>query len=194
MLEYGRIRDRALLICEPGLEFIRAFMAYLYAGITAIPINLPNPTQKDTVTRFMAIAGNARPSLVLTHTAIRERLFADYGKTGPLTDAHWIVTDQCDTVPLLAIDKLATLRDNELALLQYTSGSTRAPKGVMVLHKNLMHNSRLIRKAFRHDEISFFGVIWLPHYHDMGLMGGIFYTGAAAVLMSPGAFIHHPLL
>jgi len=145
----------------------------------------------------MAIAENARPSIALTHFDIYESLVADYAKSGPLAGAHWIVADQCNAIPPLAVDELATPQDNDLALLQYTSGSTRSPKGTMVLHKNLMHNAHLIRKAFRHDEISFSGVTWLPHYHDMGLMGGILqtmYLGAATVLMSPSAFIRHPLL
>nr|VFK64420.1 MAG: thioester reductase domain-containing protein [Candidatus Kentron sp. UNK]VFK71073.1 MAG: thioester reductase domain-containing protein [Candidatus Kentron sp. UNK] len=202
MLEQGRVKasgmkDRALLIFEPGLEFIKGFMACLYAGITAVPVCPPNPAQRDTVTRFLAIAENAEPAIVLTHADIREGLIADYGKTGSLAKAHWIVADHCDVVPPLAVDRLAAPQDNDLALLQYTSGSTRAPRGVMVSHRNLMHNARLIRKGFRHDEVSFSEVHWLPHYHDMGLMGGILqtmYLGAAAVLMSPSAFIRHPVL
>src|SRR3954463_11235144 len=78
-----------------------------------------------------------------------------------------------------------------LAFLQYTSGSTADPKGVMVSHGNLLHNEEVIRRACDHDESSTF-VSWLPMYHDMGLIGGVLqplYTGASCALMAPVAFL-----
>src|SRR5207245_6477600 len=84
---------------------------------------------------------------------------------------------------------------SSLALFQYTSGSTAAPRGVMLTHSNLLHNSALMQRCFEHSSESR-GIIWVPPYHDMGLIAGIlqpFYLYSSMILMSPMAFLQRPL-
>ena len=113
--------------------------------------------------------------------------------------------DLLSHVPVLATDETARdrsvqwnapeLSGDTLACLQYTSGSTSAPKGVMLTHANLLFNSKLIGTCFGHSSRSR-GVIWLPPYHDMGLIGGILqpmYIGLPVTLMAPAAFLQRPL-
>jgi amino acid adenylation domain-containing protein len=186
--------ERALLLYPPGLDYIAAFFGCLYAGLVAVPAYPPNPARLDrTLGRLQAIVQDARPAAALTTSAIRplaELLAAQDAVFQPIT---WIATDALD--PRLA----DTWRPPEvgaetLAFLQYTSGSTATPKGVMLTHRNLLHNSAQIKRCFGHSSASR-GVIWLPPYHDMGLIGGILqplYAGFPVTLLSPVAFLQQP--
>ena len=112
----------------------------------------------------------------------------------------WLATD---TVPddLAGQWRRPALTAEDLAFLQYTSGSTSDPKGVMVTHGNLVHNLAVIHRAFGLDRIHADGiepvsVWWLPAYHDMGLIGGILgavYNEGQLILMSPTSFLKRPL-
>jgi len=107
---------------------------------------------------------------------------------------RWLATDAIDS-NLAEQWQQPVLDSTSLTLFQYTSGSTAAPRGAMLTHGNLLHNSALIQHYFEHTAESR-GVIWLPHYHDMGLIGGIlqpFYAGFPVTLMSPVAFLQRPL-
>ncbi len=186
--------ERALLLYPPGLEYIAAFFGCLYAGVIAVPAYPPHPARLErTFPRLRAIALDAQPAVALTTTAIlpmAEALFAQAADTGGL---RWLATDRGAGEP--AAWHAPTIGDATLAFLQYTSGSTGTPKGVMLTHGNLLHNSALIRRYFAHGPDSR-GVIWLPPYHDMGLIGGIIqplYAGFPVVLMSPVAFLQQPL-
>lgn len=187
--------DRTLLMFEPGLEFIQSFMACIYAGITAVPISAPNPAQRETVTRFNSIVENSKATLLLTTNSLIDSLQTALDSNvqqGP----SWLGFESCFQTDIMPPHEIATVEDNVIALLQYTSGSTRAPKGVLVSHENLMHNARLIRTGMRQDTMSPIGVHWLPSYHDMGLMGGILQTiflGGSSILLSPSGFIRRPL-
>lgn len=186
--------ERALLIYPPGLDFVAAWFGCAYAGATAVVVPPPHPAR---VRRFMssaaAIASDARPAVVLTTAAIRESLPAPAAQTDDLRAARWLATDR--DVPESAAqwqDPAAT--SDAIAFLQYTSGSTTAPKGVMVTHGNLMHNLRAIEATFWHpsDRGS---VSWLPPYHDMGLIGAVLgplYLGSPVTLLSPVAFVQRP--
>ncbi|MCI0397262.1 MAG: fatty acyl-AMP ligase [Chloroflexi bacterium] len=190
----GTTGERALLLYPPGLAYIAAFFGCLYAGIVAVPTYPPDPLRlKQTLPRFQAIVQDARPAVVLTTESIlamARGLFATYPGLGAL---HWMATDA------LADDWADQWRppqvDGEvLAFLQYTSGSTAAPKGVMVSHANLLHNLSYIQQAFQlsSDSVS---LTWLPHIHDMGLIDGILqplYSGCSAYLMSPLMFVQRP--
>lgn len=176
--------DRALLLFKPGLDFVVAFAGCLRAGIVAVPTMLPGP--HEGIRRLSAIIENCHPSIVLSHTEARVAL-----------DGHDI------PCPILEIDHIkpsahsdsAPPRKSDLALLQYTSGSTGTPKGVMIRHENLMSNIGLLIKRFKVDQANS-TVSWLPHYHDMGLIGPILtflVAGRPAVLMAPSDFLREPL-
>lgn len=178
---------RALLVYPSGLEFIEAFFGCLYAGIVAVPVHLPSRRQ---AARLAAVAADAAPDLILglaeTGGNFRDELARQSG-------AHWVATD------LLGDGSAESwtppdLSPESLAFLQYTSGSTGDPKGVMVSHGNLLANQEAIRRSFGHTERCTV-VGWLPLHHDMGLIGNVLqplYLGSLAVLMPPLAFLEKP--
>jgi acyl-CoA synthetase (AMP-forming)/AMP-acid ligase II len=185
---YQTMGERALLLYPPGLEFVAAFFGCLYAGVVAVPVYPPRRDKKNT--RLEAIIVDARATIVLTTasllTTIQEAL--------PLVNRHCIATDDLPNDVASAWQE-PKINSQSLAFLQYTSGSTGIPKGVMVSHGNLVHNSTLIHQLFGHNPQSR-GVIWLPLYHDMGLIGGVLqplYEGVPVTLMSPISFLKKPL-
>ncbi len=187
----GLSGERVLLLHPPGLDFVVGFLGCLMAGGVAVPVQPPG--SRRHVGRLAGVVADAAPAAVLTTAALRDRLEPAASEVPGLAECDWIVservTDESEelwTPPVLAPD--------DLAFLQYTSGSTGDPKGVMVSHGNLLRNEEAIRRAFRQDERSVV-VSWLPLYHDMGLIGGVLqplYTGARCVLMSPAAFLQRP--
>jgi acyl-CoA synthetase (AMP-forming)/AMP-acid ligase II len=189
------IGGRALLLYPQGLEFVSAFFGCLYAGIVAIPAPLPDPIRlKRTLPRLQSLVDDAQASLVLTDlrnsTAIAE--------SRALSSVELVATDRFtdgDTGAELAARWESPAIDGDtLAYLQYTSGSTSAPKGVMVSHGNLMRHCAHIRQAwdYRPDSIA---ATWLPYFHDFGLVDGLIqplFTGASTFAMSPVAFYMRP--
>ncbi|HTG35648.1 MAG TPA: non-ribosomal peptide synthase/polyketide synthase [Thermoanaerobaculia bacterium] len=188
----GAEGERALLLYPPGLDFVAAFFGCLYGGVTAVPAYPPRSSR--LLPRLRAIAGDARPKVVLTTRALLAGAEAMAGRLPELAGARWVATDDLD--PALAEEwREPAVDGGTLAFLQYTSGSTSLPKGVMVTHGNLLHNQEMIRQAFGQSERSVI-VGWLPLYHDMGLIGNVLqplYVGAPCVLMSPVAFLQRPL-
>ncbi|MET0395452.1 MAG: fatty acyl-AMP ligase, partial [Longimicrobiaceae bacterium] len=187
----GARGERALLLYPPGLEYIAALFGCFYAGVTAVPAYPPRRNKTDP--RLQSIVEDCAPTLALATRELvgeREGLCAHTPELGGL---RWIATED---VPA---DEAQGWRDPEvsgdtLAFLQYTSGSTAAPKGVMVSHGNLLHNFAVI-EGFCGYTPQTRSVIWLPPYHDMGLIGGILqplFTGYWAALFSPVAFIQRP--
>ncbi|MBS2963707.1 fatty acyl-AMP ligase, partial [Actinocrinis puniceicyclus] len=191
-----------LLLLPPGLEYVACFLGCLYAGAIAVPAYPPD-TQRfgQSMPRLAAIARDARATHALTTDALarfaatkREQI-EELG----LGALRWVATDPLDDA---AADRWpqpgAAPADTggSLAFLQYTSGSTAEPKGVMVSNANLVSNLRSIHLRLRHDRDSAM-VSWLPPYHDMGLIGGILsplYGGFPAHLMAPMTFVARPLL
>ncbi|HEV7516238.1 MAG TPA: condensation domain-containing protein, partial [Thermoanaerobaculia bacterium] len=196
-LQHARMQgERALLLFPPGLDFIAAFWGCLYAGAVAVPAYPPKERSSQLDPRLLAILQDARPRAVLTTSAILVRLqglAARLPGLPGLTALTWIAVDD---VPLAAAEgwEDPNLAPSALAFLQYTSGSTALPKGVMVGHGNLLHNEEMIRRAFGQSATSVI-VGWLPLYHDMGLIGNVLqplYVGARCILMSPLAFLQRP--
>ncbi|REK12472.1 MAG: aminotransferase class I/II-fold pyridoxal phosphate-dependent enzyme [Planctomycetota bacterium] len=184
--------ERALLLYPAGLDFIAAFFGCLYAGVVAVPAYPPR--RNRSLTRIQSIADDADARVALTTFAVWERVQPVLDQTPDLTKIEWLCTDQ---LPEKIENQWQSpdVHGDTLAFLQYTSGSTGVPKGVMLTHANLMHNSASIAYAFEHTR-SGGGVFWLPSYHDMGLIGGILqplYIGRPNVLMSPMAFLQKPL-
>lgn len=189
LVDSGLAGKRVLLAFPPGLDFVAALYGCFYAAVIAVP--LPYIAGKRGGERISAIRNDARPAGVLTNL----RLESDAKEMiGELANQRlvWIVTDTLEAERLF---DGPTPESEALALLQYTSGSTSDPKGVMLSHANLIANCAMIKDAFGHDERSC-GVSWLPLFHDMGLVGHVLqpvYLGALSVLMSPLSFLQRPV-
>jgi amino acid adenylation domain-containing protein len=185
------VGERVLLIFPPGIEYIAGFLGCLYAGAVAVPAYPPrfnhNPQGLE------AIITDAQATIALTASQILPRLTPLAYENSALNSLRWLTIESI-SADLVDEWRLPAIDADSLAFLQYTSGSTRRPKGVMISHKNLLHNERLIQQAFRQSEQSIV-INWLPLYHDMGLIGGVLqplYLGAKAILMSPMAFLTRP--
>ncbi|KFA88774.1 peptide synthetase [Archangium violaceum Cb vi76] len=192
----ARTGERAVLLYPPGLEYVAGFFGCVYAGLVAVPAYPPEPTRLErTLPRLRAIIRDARASVVLTISFIREMGESLFEQAPELAALRWVATDAIDEGVEAGWQRPEATRDS-LAFLQYTSGSTGDPKGVRLSHGNLLHNLSLISRAFEVRAESV-GVIWLPPYHDMGLIGGILqplYAGFHTALMSPLAFLRRPRL
>jgi acyl-CoA synthetase (AMP-forming)/AMP-acid ligase II len=184
--------ERALLLYQPGLDFVAAFFGCLYAGVVAVPAYPPRKNQN--LSRLQAIAQDAQAKIILTSTSLLESLQASSTQENLGFGLHWLATDGLST-DLASTWQQPKISDHTLAFLQYTSGSTGNPKGVMVSHGNLLANSSVIHKMFGHSAHTK-GVIWLPPYHDMGLIGGILqplYAGFPVILMASVDFLQKPM-
>ena len=185
--------DRALLVYPAGLEFISAFFGCMYAGVIAVPATYPKP--KRPMPRLQRIALDCDAHVALSTAQTLTTLDPDLLSADAAT-SQWVATDEL-TDDLGDLWQRPAIEGDELAFLQYTSGSTSDPKGVMVSHANLLSNLECIRQSFgigdsEEDVASSTGVSWLPAYHDMGLIGGILtamYMGGRTVLMSPTSFL-----
>ncbi len=184
--------ERAILLYPPGLDFLTAFFGCLYASTVAVPVFPPAPMVDERgMERLRAILRDARPRFLLTTAVIAELAEALLPGVPELSSAHWIATD---TALQEESTRHAPSVKEGLAFLQYTSGSTASPKGVMVSHANLLHNLAYGDATERNDADSV-SVSWLPVYHDMGLIEGTLlplYRGYPAYLMPPGAFLQRP--
>jgi acyl-CoA synthetase (AMP-forming)/AMP-acid ligase II len=179
-----------VLACSSGLDFVRLFFGCLCARVLAVPANVPR--RSESLGRLESIMANSGAKAVICSGETQDRFADIVSNASPLRRAAWI-----DVAELLHAEGAANLMsiDSEApAFLQYTSGSTATPRGVVVTHANLMHNLRLIARNFGHTEGSR-GVIWLPLHHDMGLIGGVLeplYFGGACYLMPPQAATAEP--
>lgn len=180
---------RAVILYPPGLDYVVALLATMSAGLAAVPAY--PPTSPRHLGRLHALLAAAQASVVLAAERFGElsRVLSDAGEPA----APWVLGMSAGTG---ADDPLGVPPGPEdLALVQFTSGSTSAPRGVMLRHAHLTSNLEMIRAAFelRPQDV---GVFWLPPYHDMGLVGGILaplWTGFRIRLMSPMSFIRDPL-
>jgi len=192
LIANGLSGKRVLLVFPPGLDFIAALFGCFYAGAVAVPVSfLPG---KHVVDRISSILRNAEPAGVLTLKRLRQEPQICEASTASAQRLVWI---EIDTISLeLRHVSLPVPRPDALALVQYTSGSTSSPKGVMLTHANLIANSAMIAETFEHDRTGR-GVSWLPLFHDMGLVGHVLqpvYGGVLSVLMSPLLFLQRPAL
>lgn len=184
--------SRALLVYpyNGSLDFITAFFGCLYAGVVAVPCHPPmnRLTTAEVQTRLL----DAEAAIVLSNADLLPQLQKQLARSDNST-LQWLdttkVTTSVDNYSVPEIDA------DSLAFLQYTSGSTGEPKGVMISHRCLLQNQEMLRLAFGHDENSV-GMGWLPLFHDMGLIGNVIqtvYLGAYCVMMSPVSFVQKPI-
>ncbi len=183
--------QRALLLYPQGPDFLVAFLACLSLGVVAVPAYPPrNARHMARIERILADAG---AEFILCVDENRARI--DGWLSGrPAGQARMFCTDTV-TGPAAAGWTPPALHPDAIAFLQFTSGSTGQPKGVIVTHANILANMRMIRETFGYDQDSHF-ISWLPAYHDMGLIGNLLtplYHGSRVILMSPAAFLQKPL-
>jgi acyl-CoA synthetase (AMP-forming)/AMP-acid ligase II len=187
--------ERALLLYPQGTEYAEAFLGCLYSGTVAVPAYPPDPTRLErTLGRLLGIIADCRPKVVLATQAICDMAAAFVEQVPGLAELKWLATDRED-LGVVALRSPAVVQSEQLAFLQYTSGSTSSPKGVMVSHGNLLTNIAHIRSSMGLGEHTC-ATTWLPSFHDMGLVDGIlggFYSGYPTYLMSPADFLKHPL-
>ena len=214
LLERGRPGEPVLVPATTSGEFLTAFLGCLYAGMPAVPVAAPRGHRYAE--RLAAVVRDTRTRLVLTNGPLASA-FGDHvnERSGTLP----IEPVRIETIASGAAGRRPAgrrrrriaawrpaccgwwgwrpgpaLSASTIALLQYTSGSTSDPRGVIVTHANLLHNEEAIRRAFDLSERSIV-VSWLPLFHDMGLIGTLLqplYAGAMSVLMSPNAFLQRP--
>jgi acyl-CoA synthetase (AMP-forming)/AMP-acid ligase II len=178
---------RVLLLYPPGLDFIAAFFGCVYAGITAVPT-------AQSAERLSAIVRDASPTCVLTVSSSLRALARRYGDIPGLNEIPWVSSDQID-LGLAEQWSDPKVEPDSIAFLQYTSGSTGSPRGVIMSHGNLLNNQRMILDGFQLPS-GWKGVCWLPLFHDMGLIGDVLiamYTGAHTTFLSPASFLQRPL-
>jgi amino acid adenylation domain-containing protein/non-ribosomal peptide synthase protein (TIGR01720 family) len=192
--------DRAMLLLPSGLDYAVAFLGCLHAGIAAVPVYPPEPTQAQQFERLLAILGDAQPRLLLTDRAHADAVHA-------LAAEHTQASSETATPITLSVDTATTadaqaiapntsvsIDGSTIAFLQYTSGSTSIAKGVMVSHASLVANERAISSAMAFTPADTM-VSWLPLFHDMGLIGGLLaplFGGFPLVLLSPQHFLETP--
>jgi acyl-CoA synthetase (AMP-forming)/AMP-acid ligase II len=188
----GKVGDRVLLLYPAGVEYLYAFFGCLYAGMVAVPVYPPLNARLQY--RLAKIAEDCQANIALSTAEI---IFAQTTATDLPTyfeRIFWLNTEEnLDGYEHLWQDKVIGTRD--LAFLQYTSGSTGNPKGVMVTHGNIVHNLKLIAThlQFEPNDHHF---SWLPPYHDMGLIGallGSFASGVPVSFMAPASFLRRPV-
>lgn len=206
--------DRVLLVHVPGLDFIDAFFGCLRAKVIPVPVLPPDPLQKggQALLKIENIAKSCNAvailSTLLYHTAVRagsvKNLISLTGKNGKSAarwpNLPWLHTDSWikNTKDLLPENMAyqSEAQPDDLCFLQFTSGSTGDAKGVTITHGGLIHNVKLMRRRYKSTSRTVL-VSWLPQYHDMGLIGGLFtalVSGGSAILFSPMSFIKNPLL
>ncbi|WP_048751268.1 fatty acyl-AMP ligase, partial [Crocosphaera watsonii] len=193
--KYQARGERALLLYPQGLEVIAAFCGCLYAGVIAIPVPPPESGRlKRTLPRLRAIVKDANATFALTTEAILSLVEGVKGEFPEFDQMKWIDTATVD-LSLAEGWQDPQVDKDELAYLQYTSGSTSTPKGVMLSHFNLMHHASYLQRACGYDENSITHT-WMPYFHDYGLVEGMMvplYNATPCYLMSPFSFIKRPI-
>lgn len=198
LLQKVKKGERAILLFPPGLDYIRTLMACFYAGVIAVPLFPPRAREKSH--RLANVLIDSEPTLVLSNLSVKpalDHLFNEklQGKQYATLYTDELLVEQKDSSAMeLASCEFDLPSPEDVAFLQYTSGSTGAPKGVMVTHANIVANLQALESTTGcHSEDIF--VNWLPLFHDLGLINTVFlpiYLGSQSVLMAPGTFIQSP--
>lgn len=183
----GAAGERVLVLCRPGLDSIAGYFGCLYAGAVAVPVH------ERLAPRLSLVVPNAEARFVLATAKTGAKVKAALDRLEDGRRLQWARSDEgvADAVSWAAPD----IDPDTIAMVQYTSGSTTTPKGVVLTHANLLHNLETIRQVWHGDDTDI-GVFWLPPHHDMGLIGAVLsmlYIGCTTHLMSPTAFIKRPM-
>lgn len=204
--QYAGAGERALLLYPDGRHFLPAFLGCLYAGIIAVALPFPNTLTglRRPLARLAAVARDCEPTLVATASPGGTEFGAAMLEHGSVVDTAAISdTGTSDTAAISDIGSLPgrppRFDPDAVALLQYTSGSTSAPRGVRISHANIVSNLGMAVAAVEATDLpdpsTFVVVSWLPHFHDMGLAQMLIalFAGGSSVLMPPVAFLTRPV-
>lgn len=201
--------DRVLLVYPPcSPYFLLTFLACIRAGLVAVPVYPPHPDRKDSVLAFVGIVRGCGAKVALTNGEYShakrlvgmKNVFMNKSRNAKTSswpeELVWVVTDNEPLKNPIDVELVGNHPEShEIAFIQYTSGSTSAPKGVILTHGNLAHNLHIITNELKADTDTIV-VSWLPQYHDMGLIGsllGVLYCGGSGYYMSPIAFLQRPM-
>lgn len=190
-LEQEGLRGEPVILLFPaGLEFTAAFYGALLAHALAIPVPMPNPRSRAPLRQLLLTAKSAKATTILTDTATVAMAQSFAGQLPP--ELRWLAIDT-DTTGVT--DHFGAVSGDQIAYLQYTSGSTGNPKGVMISHDNILANLRVQEEVSLTDP-SIKAVVWAPHYHDLCLVGHILgpvYQGFESTIMSPMDYLYRPV-
>ena len=194
LLAAGHGGQRALILCSPGAAYLASFFGCLYAGITAVTAYPPRARRRDE--RLDGVIEDSQPTLALVDAALCPRQSLLSKATPSIARLAWVDVDSIRFSKPANEWRAPAISPADLAVLQYTSGSTSSPRGVQLTHRNLIHNLGVIRETFAFTSSEKRSVCWLPPYHDMGLIGGLLqplFSGLSTYVMSPAAFVQKPL-
>ena len=191
----GLTGERAVLLYSSSLEYITTFLGCLYAGVIAVPAFPPDPTRlKVTLPKLQGVIKDSQAKAILTNKKLMTFAYLLMQYAPELKKLKWIETESISRGKKLICEP-HDISGDDIAFLQYTSGSTSSPKGVMISHWNIVHNEYLMATAFGTTEDTIIGG-WLPLYHNMGLIGNVLqplYMGCQLVFTSPLTFLQKPL-
>ena len=191
LFEFSDRGDRALLLFPAGPAFWEAFFGCLVAGVIAVPLHIPNLNRKSDL--LAGVCRECVPSVLMTDSKTAELLHRRADRHPYLSGIPVTTPDDWRNTPACFPRKKCD--ENTTAFLQYTSGSTSRPKGVQISHANLLFNLRLIYERMQLRRLEDRAVTWLPHYHDMGLVGsylGAFFAGITSWCLPPEEFVLNP--
>nr|WP_255494821.1 acyl-CoA-binding protein [Luteibacter sp. Sphag1AF] len=194
---YAQKGQRILLLFEPGLHFNDAFYGCLYAGTVAVPAYPPDPARLErTLPRLQTIVADSSPALVLTSATILSFAQQLPAVAPDLANLTWLAVEDILAQDDSGMHGHYSVSAEDIALIQYTSGSTSAPKGVVISHRNIMINAQMMQRTAKQDANRII-LSWLPAYHDLGLMCNVVLpvaAGARSIVMSPLVFLKDPSL
>lgn len=186
--------QRVILLLPQGIEFISGFLGILYAGAIAVPACIPRNNKRSWM-NFESIIADCTPKVILTCRFVLNKILSCSSDSSAIHAIKFICIEDLNEDTTLNWTPPKVI-DSDIAFLQYTSGSTSSPKGVMVSHRNLLHNARFVALNMKHDPSTVI-VSWLPLFHDLGLIGIVVQTvfiGATCYMMSPATFSVNPAL
>ena len=192
MQSHGKKGDRVLLLFPAGLQYVASLFACFYSGMVAVPAYPPR--RNRNLNRVLSIVQDAGAQMALVTRQVYDDIERNFAELPLLREIHWIVYEDIDDTEAKNWKKTEILPE-DVAIIQYTSGSTGNPKGVMLSQLNLLYNSEYIRLTFDFSKETTIGMNWLPIFHDMGLIGGILqsaFLGGLNIGMPPVQFIKSP--